>query len=179
MKPFKIYILLPLVALFILSLSVPVQAQENLYGKSDSAITKEVQKNIRNNLFYTVFDWVTVSTHDGAVTLKGYVDQPWDKKFFVNIAKRVQGVKSITNKIEKVNGSDELRYRAARILYTSVDFQKYAMMKDPPIHIIVINNSVILEGDVHSKIEKKWADNLIEWHTNAFNVQNNLKVEKG
>ena len=178
MKPFKVYIISSLTTLFILLLSVPIQAQENVAEIPDSTITREVQKNIRYNLFYTVFDWVTVSTHNGAVTLKGYADQPWDKKFFVKIAKKVEGVKSVTDKIEKVNGLDELRYKAARILYTSWEFGKYAVMRDPPVHIIVKNNSVILEGNVYSKVEKKWAENLIEWHTNAFEVHNNLSVEK-
>ena len=179
MKPSKLYLFSSLIALFILLLTVPAQAQENVTEIPDSIITKEVQKNIRYNLFYTVFDWVTVSTHNGAVTLKGYVDQPWDKKFFVNIANKVKGVKSVTDKIEKVTGPDELRYKAARLIYTSPDFAQYATLKDPPVHIIVISNKVILEGKVYSKIAKKWADTLIEWHTDAFNVENNLKVEKG
>ena len=179
MKPSKSYLVSSLVALFVLLLSVQVQAQENVAEIPDSTITKEVLKNIRYNLFYTVFDWVTVSTHNGVVTLKGYVDQPWDKKFFVNIAKKVDGVKSVTDKIEKVTGLDELRYKAARVIYTSPDFEKYATLKDPPVHIVVISNRVILEGKVYSNIERKWADALIEWHTDAFHVENNLKVEKG
>ena len=51
-------------------------------------------------------------------------------------------------------------------------------MKDPPVHIIVINSKVILEGTVQSEVEKGWASTLLEWNTNAGKIENNLAVEK-
>jgi len=175
MKSLSKYILTPLLAGILILVPFSLQAKENRF--SDSTITKEVQQKIRNNLFYTVFDWVTVSTLDGNVTLHGYVHLPWDKAFFEKISKGVEGVKSVTDKIKKVYGPDELRYKAAEAIYGSPDFQKYAFMKDPPVHIIVISNRVILEGAVVSKVERSWADLLVQWRTNAFNVKNDLSIE--
>jgi hypothetical protein len=176
MKSLSIYLLIPLSAAIFILFPFSLHAKE-IYI-SDSAITKEVQQKIRDNLFYTVFDWVTVSTLDGNVTLHGYVHLPWDKAFFEKISKGVEGVRSVTDKIKKVYGPDELRYKAAEAIYGSPDFEKYAFMKDPPVHIIVISNRVILEGDVVSNVEKSWADLLVQWRTSAFKVKNDLSVEK-
>ena len=178
MKLLKIKFLLPLTAVIFLLTTISLHANENSGFKPDSAISKEVRQKIRNNLFYTVFDWVTVSTHDGNVTLHGYVHLPWDKAFFEKITKGVEGVKSVSDKLQKTNGPDELRYKAAEAIYGNQDFEKYAFMKDPPVHIIVISNRVILEGEVVSNVEKSWADLLIQWHTSAFKVKNDLSVEK-
>ena len=175
MKSLSKYFLIPLLAVILILFPFSLQAKENRL--SDLQITKEVRQKIRNNLFYTVFDWVTVSTHNGNVTLHGYVHLPWDKAFFEKISKRIEGVKSVTDKIKKVYGPDELRYRAAEAIYGSPDFQRYAFMKDPPVHIIVISNRVILKGAVTSDVERSWADLLVQWHTNAFNVKNDLSIE--
>ncbi|MFZ0453620.1 MAG: BON domain-containing protein [Ignavibacteriaceae bacterium] len=175
MKSLSIYFLTPLLAVILILFPFSLQAKES--RMSDSAIAKEVQQKIRDNLFYTVFDWVTVSTHDGNVTLHGYVHLPWDKAFFEKISKGVEGVKSVADKIKKVYGPDDLRYRAAEAIYGSPDFQKYAFMKDPPVHIIVISNRVILEGAVASKVERSWADLLVQWRTSAFKVKNDLSIE--
>ncbi len=178
MKLLKIEFLLPLAAVIFLMTNISLQANEITGFKPDSAISKEVRQKIRNNLFYSVFDWVTVSAHDGNVTLRGYVHLPWDKAFFEKITKGVDGVRSVSDKLKKTNGPDELRYKAAEAIYGSPDFEKYAFMKDPPVHIIVISNRIILEGTVASKVEKSWADLLIQWRTSAFKVKNDLSVEK-
>ena len=175
MKSISIYFLTPVLACVLILFPFSLQAKESRL--SDKSITKEVQQKIRDNLFYTVFDWVAVSTHDGNVTLHGYVHLPWDKAFFEKISKGVEGVKSVTDKIKKVYGRDELRDKAAEVIYGSPDFQKYAFMKDPPVHIIVISNRVILEGSVTSQVERSWADLLIQWRTNAFKVKNDLSIE--
>ncbi|HVO76236.1 MAG TPA: BON domain-containing protein [Ignavibacteriaceae bacterium] len=162
-------------SLFIFAFSANAK---DLLQRTDEEITKEVEQKIKGNLYYDVFDWITVETNNGAVTLKGYVNDPWDKGFFEKIAGKVEGVKSVTDEIEKVNGPDELRYNAARAIYGNSLFWKYGFMKDPPIHIIVNNNNVILKGEVSSQVEKGWASMLIERDTNAFKVQNSLTVNK-
>jgi hypothetical protein len=178
MKRHSIYFTALFLSIIFLLIPITLQARQNLENQTDSSITNEVQNKIRSNLFYTVFDWVTVKTRDGAVTLNGYAHLPWDKAFFEKIAKEAEGVKSVTDKIKKVSGPDDLRYKAAEAIYSSPDFEKDAFMKDPPVHIIVISNRIILEGSVISPMEKSWADMLIHWHTDAFKVKNNLLIEK-
>jgi hypothetical protein len=179
MKRIKIGVLAPLIVAAFLSLSFLSSAFAKApLCRSDEKITEEVQDKIKSNLNYTVFDWVTVATNNGVVTLDGYVYLPWSKKIFENIASEVEGVKYVNDNIEKVNGPDDLRYRAARAVYSNWLFEKYRYLKDPPVHIIVINNTVILKGGVVSEVEKDWASALIEWNTNAFKVENDLLVEK-
>ena len=179
MKLLKISILTPLIASTFLSLSFlsPVLAKA-LHCRSDEKINEEVEQKIKSNINYTVFDWVTVETNNGVVTLDGYVYLPWSKKFFENIAGEVEGVKYVNDNIEKVNGPDDLRYRAARAIYNNWLFERYRYLKDPPVHIIVINNKIILKGGVESEVEKDWASTLIERNIDAFKVENNLSVEK-
>ncbi len=175
MKPLKIYVLVFAMMSFVFLPSLI--AQEN-QSKSDEQITKEVQQKIKDNLFYTVFDWVTVKTDNGVVTLNGYAHLPWAKKYFEKFAEETEGVKSVDDNIVKVSGPDDIRYRAARAIYGSSIFYNYRFMKDPPVHIIVISNKVILEGTVPSELEKGWASTLVEWNTDAGKIENNLAVNK-
>ena len=167
-----------IVLLSFLLFGFPLYGHGKSNNNSDQDITKAVQKKIRSNLFYSVFDWVTVETHEGIVTLNGYTHLPWDKSYFEKIAKKVDGVKSVIDKIEKTNGSDELRYKAAEAIYNSPEFEKYAFMKDPPVHIIVINNRIVLKGSVESEVERSHAEMLLEWHTDAFKINNELTLEE-
>jgi hypothetical protein len=146
-------------------------------NKPDKKVSQQVQEKIRSNLFYNVFDWVTVESKNGNVTLNGYVHLPWDKKFFVKIAKEVDGVKSVNDKLVKVSGPNDLMYKAAEAIYGSPDFEKYSFMKDPPIHIIVMGDRILLEGSVPSRVDRDMADMLIEGNTDAFRVDNNLLVD--
>ena len=176
MKSLKIYVLAFAMMSFLFLPSLI--AQENQTNKSDEEITKEVQQKIKDNLFYTVFDWVTVKTDNGVVTLDGYAHLPWAKKYFERFAEETEGVKSVNDNIIKVSGPDNIKYRAARAIYGNPLFYNYRFMKDPPVHIIVISNKVILEGTVPSELEKGWASTLVEWNTDAGKIENNLAVEK-
>jgi Putative phospholipid-binding domain. len=48
---------------------------------------------------------------------------------------------------------------------------------NPPIHIIVNNGTVILEGTVNSEAQSGWAENLVRYRTDAFTVENHLQVK--
>ncbi len=88
MKSFSIFMLTPFLAAVFLLHPISLQAKEN--SISDTAITKEVRQKIRDNLFYSVYDWVTVSTRNGAVTLRGYVHLPWIKLFSKKLQKELK-----------------------------------------------------------------------------------------
>lgn len=145
---------------------------------SDAQITKNVLDKITKNMFYTVFDWINVETNNGVVTLKGWIDMPWNKSIFQKEAEKIPGVTKVVNDLKKENGSDELRIRAARVIYNNPGFEMYAYEQNPPIHIIVLNGSVILKGDVTSEADSGWAQTLVEFHTDAINVVNDLHVQK-
>jgi hyperosmotically inducible protein len=71
---------------------------------------------------------------------------------------------------------DELRIRIARAIYGNSNFWNYAIMPNPPIHIIVERGRVTLTGVVQSNVDRMLARSLA---TNfaAFSVTNNLKTD--
>ncbi|MCL4511926.1 MAG: BON domain-containing protein [Bacteroidetes bacterium] len=143
---------------------------------SDSQITSEVMHRIETHLFYTVFDWVTVHSQNGVVTLKGWVNLPWYSTEYQAQAEHVSGVKKVINEMKTSMGSNYLAFRSARLIYNDPMFMGYAFQQNPPIHIIVNIGSVILEGKVGSATERSYAANLIRFHTDAVEVVNNLVV---
>lgn len=143
----------------------------------DKNLVDEVSNKIHSNLFYGVYDWVTVSANNGVVTLKGWVHLPWLKSQFQTEAEKVTGVKAVDNKIENTFGPGEIGVRAARLIYNDPMFEGMQYFSDPPIHIIVNNGSVILEGTVNSEAQSSWAENLVRFKTDAFSVENNLRVK--
>ena len=145
---------------------------------ADSVLTKTVLDKIQSNLFYGVFDWINASSDNGVVTLKGWVHLPWLKTQFQNEVAKISGVESINNEIKNTFGPGEIGIRAARLIYNDPMFWGMQYFANPPIHIIVNNSSVILEGNVNSQVQSSWAENLVRFRTDAFSVENDLKVQE-
>jgi osmotically-inducible protein OsmY len=147
---------------------------------SDQQIADAVARNIRTYAFYDIFDWITGDVNNGVVTLKGWVREPWRKNDYEHLAERVAGVKEIKNEIQILPTSifdDQLRIRIARLIYHNPEFERYAFQPYPPIHIIVDNGHVTLEGVVNNPLERQVAETIVRGDTLAFSVTNNLKVE--
>ncbi len=144
---------------------------------TDTEMTEAVVKKIRNHVFYSIFDWVTVDINKGEVTLRGWVHLPWGYKQFVNEAERVPGVVKVNNEIQTEMGSDVTRVRAAQLIYNDLRFENYAYSVDPPIHIIVNGPDIILYGVVRSESDKSWAETILIFNTNVVQVVNNLVVD--
>jgi osmotically-inducible protein OsmY len=143
----------------------------------DSVLTNTIMDKIQSNLFYTIFDWLTVNSNNGNVTLKGWVHLPWLKKQFQTEVEKIPGVKSINNEMQNTFGPGEIGYRAARLIYNDPMFYGRQYLANPPVHIIVNNGTVILEGHVGSEALSSWVANTIRYRTDAFTVENNLQVK--
>ncbi|MCL5030491.1 MAG: BON domain-containing protein [Bacteroidetes bacterium] len=139
-------------------------------------IVKNVLERIHNNAFYGIFDWVNARDTDGVVTLTGWVHVPWYKEWFQKEAEKVAGVKEIKNEIQSTFGPGSIGYRAARLIYSDPMYEGMQYMSNPPIHIIVNNGSIILEGKVYSDSESGWLETLLRFNTDAFDVNNNLVI---
>ena len=145
---------------------------------SDSLLTKTIMDKMQLNFFYTIFDWLSVSSDNGNVTLKGWVHLPWLKKQYQTEIEKIPGVKSVKNELKNTFGPGEIGYRAARLIYNDPMFYGMQYFANPPIHIIVNNGKVILEGDVNSQALSSWAANIVRFRTDAFSVENNLQIIK-
>jgi len=146
---------------------------------SDSALTANVKEAIDNSIFYGVFDWVTVKAKDGVVTLGGVASEAWAEDSFMSVAETVRGVKEVVDEIELLPVSirdDEIRHIASRAIYREIYYEPLSMAPNPPIHIIVHNGDVILQGWVHSDLEKMEAETLVETNTMATKITNNLDI---
>ena len=145
---------------------------------------ERLETEVRHQLYplVGVFDNVTFSVEaDGTVTLSGQVREPTVKQHVEQDAMRVDGVRAVKNQIEVLPLSpsdDELRVRIYRAIYSQQGLQRYAVQVNPPIHIIVKNGAVTLEGIVANKLESTQADLAANQVSGAFSVTNNLRVER-
>ena len=147
---------------------------------SDQQIADGIAKQVRSFVFYDVFDWIEGDVQDGVVTLKGWVREPWRKNDYQNLAEAVPGVQSVTNEIQVLPLStfdDQLRLSAARSIYADPRFGRYANRSLPPIHIIVENGKIILEGAVANPLERQLAESLVRTRGLSFGVVNHLTVD--
>ena len=71
---------------------------------------------------------------------------------------------------------DELRLRIARAIYGNPSFWHYASMANPPIHIVVDQGRVKLEGTVNNHVERMLAQSLAIGF-GEFSVENALKTD--
>ncbi|MBI1791468.1 MAG: BON domain-containing protein [Acidobacteria bacterium] len=148
---------------------------------TDSEIAAKAAKEIRTYYQYTIWDNVALEVRDGHAELSGQVSQPFKKKDMERLVQRVPGVTSVTNRLEVLPTSfydDELRIRIARAIYRHPALSRYAIQYTPPIHIIVKNGHVTLEGIVNNELERTVA--FTRASTAALSlgkVENNLRVE--
>ena len=91
------------------------------------------------------------------------------------------GVRGVDNLIEVLPASaydDQLRISAARSIYGDPRFARYASRTLPPLHIIVDNGRVILEGVVGSQLERRLAESIVRLGVMAQDVENHLRVDE-
>ena len=118
---------------------------------------------------------------DGTVTLLGQVSRPVLKSDAENAVKRIEGVEKVVNNIEVLPTSindDQIRRAAYRAIYGNDVLSQYQLRAVPPIHIIVKNGHITLEGVVARQMDKQIAGMQANSVPGAFSVTNNLVVEE-
>ena len=150
-------------------------------ASTDTQIAAKVAHEMRMYSRYTIWDNIAVRVREGDVELTGQVSQPFKKADLGRLAQRVAGVRSVTNQLEVLPTSffdDRLRLQIARAIYRDPVLSRYAIQSVPPIHIIVDNGHVTLEGVVNNDMEKNVAGIRAGQAGLSFGqVTNNLRVE--
>jgi hyperosmotically inducible protein len=150
--------------------------------KSIDRIIKEVRHELVTLPFYGVFDNLAYKVDpDGTVTLLGQVSRPVLKSDAENAVKRIEGVEKVVNNIEVLPTSindDQIRRAAYRAIYGNDVLSQYQLRAVPPIHIIVKNGHITLEGVVARQMDKQIAGMQANSVPGAFSVTNNLVVEE-
>lgn len=153
--------------------TVPKQAEERL--------VREVRHELVMLPYYGVFDNLTFRVDGRAITLMGQVTRPTLKSDAERVVKDVEGVEKVVNKIEVLPTSpndDRIRIAVYRAIYGHTALDRYAFRSVPPIHIIVRNGDVSLEGVVANETDKNIAGIQAKGVPGVFKVTNNLMVEK-
>ncbi len=143
-------------------------------------LVKEVRHELVMMPFYGVFDNVAFKLEGRVVTLLGQVTRPTLKSEAENRVKSVEGVERVVNQIEVLPLSpndDRIRIGVARAIFNHPVLQQYSLRAVPPIHIIVKNGNVTLEGYVAREMDKNVANIQANGVSGVFSVKNNLMVD--
>jgi len=148
---------------------------------SDRQLGERIAATIRSYSQYTIFDHIDdLQVVNGTVTLTGRVTHQLKKDEIGARVAKVQGVREVANKIGVLPLSpmdQELRVRIADAIYNHPLFWHYGQMSRPPIHIIVENNRVTLEGVVSNEAERSLANSRARV-MGTLEVTNKLRLDQ-
>jgi len=150
-------------------------------GKEEQRLERLVRRELVMLPYYTVFDNLSFKVNGSTVELWGQVSRPVLKTDAEGVVKRIEGVDQIVNNIEVLPASpmdDRIRRSVYRAVYRHPAMTRYAIQAVPPVHIIVKNGNVFLEGVVASESDKNIANIQANSVSGVFSVTNNLVVEK-
>jgi hyperosmotically inducible protein len=148
----------------------------------ESWLTNQVRHELVMLPFYSVFDNLQYRVDGDKVTLVGQVNTPTLKSDAEYAVKHIEGVEAVDNQLEILPTSffdDRIRSATFRSIYSFASLQMYAVRSVPPIHIIVNNGHVTLEGSVATEADKDVAGIRANTVPGVFSVTNNLRVDNG
>jgi hyperosmotically inducible protein len=184
-KPLLAVLALPLIFSMV-TLASPTAQNSQPAGAISQKSLDRVYKEVRHELvmlpFYGVFDNLSYKVDpDGTVTLLGQVSRPSLKSDAENAVKHIEGVERVVNNIEVLPTSiedDRIRRAAYRAIFGNEVLSQYQLRAVPPIHIIVKNGHITLEGVVARQMDKQIAGIQVNSIPGVFSVTNNLVVEE-
>ncbi|HLH06544.1 MAG TPA: BON domain-containing protein [Terriglobales bacterium] len=143
----------------VLALGAIVLGAQSVSPKGEERISREVRHELVMLPYYDVFDNLTYRVDGSRVTLSGEVTRPTLKSDAENVVKKIEGVEAVDNQIEVLPVSpndDRIRLATYRAIYSKAPLQRYQLGAVPPIHIIVKNGNITLEGVVANEGDKTW-----------------------
>jgi len=143
-------------------------------------LSEEVRRKLVTLPFYSLFDNFKYSIDGNTVTLLGEVSRPTLKSDAEAVVKRIEGVEAVKNEIKVLPVSpmdDDLRWKLYLNIYGNNTMQPLSIRAVPPIHIIVENGHVRLEGAVGNEMQKNIAGVQANSVPGVFSVTNNLVVD--
>jgi hyperosmotically inducible periplasmic protein len=174
MKKFTTMILLVVLSVFAV---LPTVAKNN----TDYVLAEKVRHELVMLPYFGVFDNLSYKLEDGKVILFGQVTRPTLKSDAARVVARIEGIEEVVNQIEVLplsNFDNQIRIATYRAIYSRPGLDRLALQSVPPIHIIVKNGAVTLEGVVLNEGDKTRAFLAANGVSNVFSVTNNLRTEK-
>jgi len=125
------------------------------------------------------FNNFTLVVRQGMVTLGGQARTDRDRDSALAIIQDTCGIKGVVDQVQLLPNSpndDLIRARVARAIYGDPVLQKYAIVPQKPIRIVVENGHVTLVGVVDSTMDRQVAGMRASEVSGVFSVTNNLAV---
>jgi hyperosmotically inducible periplasmic protein len=176
----KLPILLSVLALATLAAGQDA-SRDQPSAKSQERIIKEVGHRLRMLPYVGPFDYMAYKVDGSTVTLLGQVVKPVNRSDAESAVKHIEGVEKVDDQIEvlPVSSMDSgIRRSVYRAIYRYPALERYAIVPQKPIRIIVKGGHVTLEGVVDSEGDKNLAGIRANGVSNVFSVTNNLQVSK-
>jgi osmotically-inducible protein OsmY len=146
---------------------------------------RELQAKLQEKLAYdrvgygNVFNAISVSVQNGAVTLGGHARTVVDKDSALALVSTYPGVKDVADEIAVDPVSimdDQTRLAVARAIYGYPSLNRYAIDSAKTIRISVQNGHVELSGVVDTQADKDTAGIRANGVSGVFSVKNDLQV---
>jgi hyperosmotically inducible periplasmic protein len=163
-----------------LTLTAGLTFADHKNAKGYERFVREIRHELVMLPYYGVFDNLAYRVDGYKVTLMGQVTRPTLKSSAEKVVKDIEGVEQVINNIEVLPLSpndDRIRLAAYRAIYGHAALNRYSLQAVPPIHIIVKNGNITLEGVVANEGDKNIAGIQANGVSGAFGVKNNLRVE--
>ena len=164
----------------VLAVCALAQGQRAVSERARTRMEREIRHELVMLPYYGLFDNLAFRVDGTTVTLLGQVSRPTLKQDAARVVKEIEGVDNVENQIEVLPLSpndDGIRLATYRAVYGQTVLSRYAMQTVPPIHIIVKNGNVTLEGVVNSQSEMNIAGLQANGVSGVFSVTNNLRLE--
>jgi len=116
-----------------------------------------VRQDLRNLPGLSVFDNVTFRVYGLTVFLEGQVTSPTLRNEAEGVIRQINGVDGVNNYIEvlPMTPSDQaIRMATLHAVYGDPNLTEDSLGPNPPIHIVVRNGNVMLEGRVRDIVER-------------------------
>jgi hyperosmotically inducible periplasmic protein len=185
-KSFGIAVLSCLLSFALIGPAASANAKRQAPPSDAASYQSWLSNQVRHQLvmlpWYSLFDNLEYRIDGNNVTLLGQVVRPNLKSDAESAVKHIEGVGTISNQIEVLPLSpmdNQIRRAEFRAIYGTPGFDVYAIQTVQPIHIIVNNGHVTLEGMVRNQTDKNLAGMAANRVPNVFSVTNNLRVEQG
>jgi hyperosmotically inducible periplasmic protein len=165
----------------LLGCSSVLAAKASTQDRGNRRLARQVRHELVTLPYYSVFDNLAFRIDGSTVTLLGQVTQPTLKSSAENVVKNIEGVTHVNNKIEVLPLSpndDRVRQAEYRAIYSQPALNQYALRAVPPIHIIVKDGHVTLDGVVANEGDKNIAGVQANSVPGVFSVTNDFRTDE-
>ncbi|MBP2847325.1 molecular chaperone OsmY [Dickeya oryzae] len=161
--------------------SIDDSVQQATDYMDDSTLTARVKGALLKDETLDSND-ISVSTHDGVVTLSGFIASQEMATGAVKIATQTEGVKSVSDQLQVKDDSGTQSMSAyARDLLTTSTIKAKLLADDivPSRHIKVVTQSgvVLLTGQVANHVQAERAEAIVKAVSGVKSVKNELTVK--